>query len=185
MWWELACKLMHVIHAHKEVANGIRKIQGLGNFCSNLEISEEFWMSLEISFSCVSLRLGLSNFWQRGLGVSDFCFFLPTVSIKTMIKLFSRVFKSKISRHGVTFWNSWLIDLILFIEYRVAHCHVSLRTVLETGSDFRKMKSRVRFSWYRVSGSDFVKAFKSRSRIFKQGSRRLGESQILPFATPT
>ena len=59
-----------------------------------------------------------------------------------------------------------------------------LRTVLETGSDFRKMKSRARFSWYRVSGSDFVKAFKSRSRIFKQGSRRLGESRILPFATP-
>ena len=26
---------------------------------------------------------------------------------------------------------------------------------------------------------------KSRSRIFKQGSRRLGESRILPFDTPT
>ena len=58
------------------VANGIRKIQGLGNFCSNLEISEAFSISLEISFSCVSLRLGLSNFWPRGLGVSDFCVFL-------------------------------------------------------------------------------------------------------------
>ena len=57
------------------VANGIRKIQGLGNFCSNLEISEAFRMSLEISFSCVSLPLGFSNFWPRGLGVSDFCFF--------------------------------------------------------------------------------------------------------------
>ena len=31
-------------------------------------------MGLEISFSCVSLRLGFSNFWLRGLGVSDFCF---------------------------------------------------------------------------------------------------------------
>ena len=30
-------------------------------------------MSLEISFSCVSLRLGFSNVWPRGLGVSDFC----------------------------------------------------------------------------------------------------------------
>ena len=30
-------------------------------------------MSLEISFSCVSLRLGFSNFWPRGLRVSDFC----------------------------------------------------------------------------------------------------------------
>ena len=32
-------------------------------------------MSLEISFSCVSLRLGFSNFWPRGLGVGirDFC----------------------------------------------------------------------------------------------------------------
>ena len=47
------------------------------------------------------------------------------------------------------------------------------------------MKSRSRFSSSRVSGSDFVKTFKSRSQIFKQGSRRrLGESRILPFATP-
>ena len=46
------------------------------------------------------------------------------------------------------------------------------------------MKSRARFSSVRVSGSDFVKTFKSRSRIFKQGSRRLGESRIIPFATP-
>ena len=30
-------------------------------------------MSLEISFSCVSLRLEFSNFWPRGLRVSDFC----------------------------------------------------------------------------------------------------------------
>ena len=29
-------------------------------------------MSLEISFSCISLRLGFPNFWPRGLGVSDF-----------------------------------------------------------------------------------------------------------------
>ena len=56
------------------VANGTRKVQGLGNFCSNLEISEAFGMSLEISFSRVSLRLGYSNFWPRGLGDSDFCF---------------------------------------------------------------------------------------------------------------
>ena len=38
---------------------------------------------------------------------------------------------------------------------------------------------------FEVSGSDFVKSFKSRYQIFKQGSRRLGESRILPFATPT
>ena len=47
-------------------------------------------MSLEISFFCVSLRLGFSNFSQRGLGVSDFYYyfvFWPTVSIKTMKKL--------------------------------------------------------------------------------------------------
>ena len=31
-------------------------------------------MSLEISFSCVSLHLGFSNFWLRGLRVLDFCF---------------------------------------------------------------------------------------------------------------
>ena len=43
-------------------------------------------MSLEISFSCVSLRLGFSNFWPRGLGVSDFVIW-PNVSIKTLKKL--------------------------------------------------------------------------------------------------
>ena len=45
-------------------------------------------MSLEISFSCVSLRLGVSNFRLRGrsLGVSDFVFW-PTVSIKSMKKI--------------------------------------------------------------------------------------------------
>ena len=31
-------------------------------------------MSLEISYSCVSLPLGFSNFWPPGLGVSNFCF---------------------------------------------------------------------------------------------------------------
>ena len=66
-------------------------------------------MSLEIS--CVSLRLGFSNFWPRGLGVSDFCF-------------------------------------------------------LANGFDQNN------------------KTFKSRSRNFKQGSRHLDESRILPFATP-
>ena len=44
------------------VANSTRKIQGLGKFCFNLEISEAFLMRLEISFSCVSLRLGVSDF---------------------------------------------------------------------------------------------------------------------------
>ena len=61
------------------------------------------------------------------------------------------MWKPAISRHGITFWNSWLFDLILLLEYRVAH--VSLRTVFQTGSDFRKMKSRARLSSYRVSGS--------------------------------
>ena len=45
-------------------------------------------------------------------------------------------------------------------------------------------KSRSPVSSYRLSGSGFGKTFKSRSRIFKQGSRRLGESRILPFYTP-
>lgn len=61
---------------------------------------------------------------------------------------------------------------------------VSLRTVSETGSDFRRMKSRARFASYRVSGPDFVKTLRSRSRIFKKGTRRLGKSRILSFATP-
>ena len=60
-------------HPDEGVANGTRKIKGLGNFCSGLEISEAISMSLEISFSCVSLRLEFSNFWPRGLAVSDFC----------------------------------------------------------------------------------------------------------------
>ena len=36
-----------------------------------------------------------------------------------------------------------------------------------------------------VSGSDFTNRRKSRARILKHGSRRLGESRILPFYTPT
>ena len=50
-------------------------------------------------------------------------------------------------------------------------------------SDFCKMKAWARFSSYRVSGSDYVKTFKSWPRIFKQRTRRLGKSRILPFAT--
>ena len=43
-------------------------------------------MSLEISFSYVSLRLGFSNVWPRGLGVSGFVFW-QTVLNKTITKL--------------------------------------------------------------------------------------------------
>ena len=68
----------------KGVANGTRKIQGLGNFCSNLEILEVFLMSLEILFSCVSLHLGFSNFWPRGLG---FLFFLAKGFVQNHDKL--------------------------------------------------------------------------------------------------
>ena len=75
-----------------------------------------------------------------------------------------------------------MILYLFILEYCVAH--VLLQTVFETGLDFRTMGSRARFSLYRVLGLDFVKTFKSQSRIFKQGSRRLSESRILPFATP-
>ena len=66
-WMDLYCL---------EVANGTRKIQGLGKFCSNLEILEAFSMSLEISFSCVSLRFGFSNFCLGDLRVLDFVFWV-------------------------------------------------------------------------------------------------------------
>ena len=62
---------------------------------------------------------------------------------------------------------TWLY--LFFLEYCVAH--VSLRTGFETGSDFRKVKSRAQFSLHRASGSDFVKTFRSQARIFKQGSQ--------------
>ena len=58
-----------------------------------------------------------------------------------------------------------------------------LRKVVKNDLDFPKMKSQARFSSYRVSGLDFVETFKSRSCIFKQESRDLDESRILPFAT--
>ena len=64
--WQLFL-FRHMVARLKRVANGTRKIQGLGNLCSDLEISEAFW-NLEISFSCVSLSLGFSNF---GLEVSE------------------------------------------------------------------------------------------------------------------
>ena len=35
-----------------------------------------------------------------------------------------------------------------------------------------------------VSGPDFTNRRKSRARVLKHGSRRLGESRILPFYTP-
>ena len=54
------------------VTNGTQKILGLGKFWSDLEISEAFLMSHEVSFFCVSLCLGVSNFWLQGLVVSDF-----------------------------------------------------------------------------------------------------------------
>ena len=77
------CPFASANRADVGVANGTRKIQGLGKFCSNLEISKTFSVSL-FSFSCVSLGLGFTHFWLRGLGVSDFVFW-PT--IKTMRKL--------------------------------------------------------------------------------------------------
>ena len=65
-------------------ANGTQKILGLGKFWSDLEISEAFLMSHEGSFFCVSLCLGVSNFWPQGLVVSDFLF-QPRFSIKTYL----------------------------------------------------------------------------------------------------
>ena len=41
------------------------------------------------------------------------------------------------------------------------------------------------FSEDPVSGSDFTNRRKSRARILKHGSRRLGASRILPFYTPS
>ena len=67
----------------KGVANGTQKILGLGKFWSDLEISEAFVMSHEVSFFFLcSLCLGVSNFWPQGLVVSDF-FISARVSIKT------------------------------------------------------------------------------------------------------
>ena len=45
-------------------------------------------MSLEFSFFCVSLRLGFSNFFDNEVSKSRIFVFWPTVSFKTMIKLF-------------------------------------------------------------------------------------------------
>ncbi len=67
------------------VANGTQKIQGLGKFRSNLEISEDFVMSLEFSFFWIFLGLGVSNFWPQGLGVSDFILFQPESRTKRIV----------------------------------------------------------------------------------------------------
>ena len=50
---------------------------------------------------------------------------------------------------------------------------------------FDSMRLGLVFSEDPVSGSDFTNGRKSRARILKTGSRRLGESRILPFYTPT
>ena len=75
-----------------------------------------------------------------------------------------------------------MILYLFILEYHVAH--VSLRTVFETGLEFSQNEVSGSVFFLRVSGSDFVETFKSRSRIFKQGSWHLGESRILAFATP-
>ena len=75
------------------VANGTWKIQGLENLCSDLEISEAFWMSLEIlcSFLCVCVSdsriFGRKVSESRIFVCNNYCW--PTVSIKTMIKVFT------------------------------------------------------------------------------------------------
>ena len=55
------------------VANGTSKNVGLGKFWEDLDISEEFLTSLEISFlhGLFLLFLSLETFYQRVLG-SDF-----------------------------------------------------------------------------------------------------------------
>ena len=62
------------------VANGTSKNVGLGKFRPNLEISTAFFKGLEVSFSRVFLRLGVSNFFtdrSRSLGFFFFfCFCL-------------------------------------------------------------------------------------------------------------
>ena len=88
----------------------------------------------------------------------------------------SRVFKS--SWHDIIFFLlTYRSHCIFILEYRVAH--VSLQTVFETSSDFRKMKSRARFSLYRVSGLDFVKTFKPWSPDFQ--TRVLASRQVSDF----
>ena len=55
------------------VVNGTLKNVGLGKFCQDLEISEAFLISLEVSFlhGLFLLFLSLTTFYQRVLG-SDF-----------------------------------------------------------------------------------------------------------------
>ena len=68
------------------VANGTSKNVGLGKFQPDLEISKAFFKGLEVSFSRVFLRLGVSNFFtdrSRSLEffyrqVSESRIFLPT-----------------------------------------------------------------------------------------------------------
>ena len=53
------------------VANGTQKIVDLGNFWSNLEISETFMTSHEVSFFMCFFRSRSLEFFSQGLGVSD------------------------------------------------------------------------------------------------------------------
>ena len=49
------------------VAKGTSKNVGLGKFWPDLEISEAFLICLEVSFSRVFLRLGVSNFFVESV----------------------------------------------------------------------------------------------------------------------
>ena len=66
-------KFPSLLHAFRGVANGTSKNVGLGKFWQDLEISEAFLISLEVSFlhGLFLLFLSLENFYQRVSG-SDF-----------------------------------------------------------------------------------------------------------------
>ena len=74
-WWKLRT-FAHKKTLHKPikgVVNGTMKNVGLGKFWQNLEISEAFLVSLEVSFlhGLLLLFLSLETFYQRVSG-SDF-----------------------------------------------------------------------------------------------------------------
>ena len=72
----------HWKHSLIGVANGTQKIVDLGNFCSDLEISEAFVTGQEVSFFMCFFRSRSLEIFSLGLIVSDLLFLVEVLRQK-------------------------------------------------------------------------------------------------------
>ena len=185
----ILCHKYSLWNIYQGVANGTRKNHGLGNLSSNLEFSNTSQKTSKCGKN-ISDTLGYTS-------CATFCSYHILMSYVIYYWTDTR-------QHGIYLLNSWRLATgwLLLVQMRTI-IHVSSEQATGTGYRYNliifiyssvriscssyfaanSFQNQLEFSQNEVSGSDFVKTFKSRSQIFKQRSWRLGKSQILPFAT--